>query len=266
MSRIAQQFQRSKQRGEIALWVYLTCGDPDLATTEALVLAAERAGANGIELGVPFSDPVADGPIIQRASERALRSGTTLEGILSLVVRLREKSGIPLLLFSYYNPILQRGLERFAQEANAAGVDGVLAVDLTPEEAGAYVKTLRGEGLDTVFLAAPTSTDRRLERIAACASGFIYVVSRTGVTGPREALSREIPGVVARLRRASALPVAVGFGISRPEHVRELAGLADGAVVGSAVVELIAEHERNDERIGAVEQFIWKLKAATRKD
>lgn len=266
MSRIEQQFQRSKERGEIALWVYLTCGDPDLAATEALVLAAVRAGADGIELGVPFSDPVADGPIIQRASERALRGGTTLEGILSLVARLRAKSEIPQLLFSYYNPILQYGLERFAQEARTAGVDGVLAVDLTPEEADVYVKTLRGAGLDTVFLAAPTSTSSRLERIAACASGFLYVVSRTGVTGPREALSQEIAEVVGRVRRASALPVAVGFGISRPEHVRELAGLADGAVVGSAVVEMIAGHANGDERIRAVEQFIRELKAATRKN
>lgn len=248
------------------MWVYLTCGDPDLVATEALVLAAERAGADGIELGVPFSDPVADGPIIQRASERALQSGTTLDGILLLVSRLRTKSEIPLLLFSYYNPIFQRGLARFADEARAAGVDGVLAVDLTPEEADAYVKALRSAGLDTVFLAAPTSTDGRLERIAACASGFIYIVSRTGVTGPRAALSEEIAAVIARVRRVSALPVAVGFGISRPEHVRELAGLADGAVVGSAVVELVAEHAGSEEGIGAIERFIRELKAATRKD
>lgn len=265
MSRIAAQFARCKERGENALWVYFTCGDPDLATTEALVLAAARAGADGVELGVPFSDPVADGPIIQRASERALRAGTTLEQILGLVTRLGRQTEIPLLLFSYYNPILQRGLESFAKAARAAGVDGVLVVDLTPEEADGFVKTMRVAGLDTVFLAAPTSTDERLQKIAASSSGFIYVVSRTGVTGPRESLSEEIRAVVGRVRRVSGLPVAVGFGISRSEHVRELAGVADGVVVGSAVVELISRDENSSARIAAVEDFIQKLKAATRK-
>lgn len=265
MSRIAKQFARLKERGETALWVYLTCGDPDLAASEALVLAADRGGADGIELGVPFSDPVADGPIIQRASERALRSGANLEQILGLVSRLRKRTEIPLLLFSYYNPILQHGLERFAGEASGAGVDGVLVVDLTPEEAEEYVRALRAAQLDTVFLAAPTSTNGRLQKIATCSSGFIYVISRAGVTGPRETLSQEIREVVRRVRAWSPLPVAVGFGISRPEHVRELAGVAEGVVVGSAVVARIAKHADSGERIAAVEGFLRELKAATRK-
>lgn len=264
MSRISAQFARCREQGELALWVYLTCGDPDLATTEELVLAVAEAGADGIELGVPFSDPVADGPIIQRASERALRAGVTLEQILAMVGQVRPKAEIPLLLFSYFNPILQRGLERFAEEARGAGLDGVLAVDLAPEESDDYVKTLHAAGLDTVFLVAPTSTDKRLEQIAACSSGFIYVVSRTGVTGPREALPQGLREVVARVRHASTLPVAIGFGIARPEHVRALVGVADGFVVGSAVVELI-EKEAGPMRVAAVRQFIKDLKGASRR-
>ncbi len=194
-----------------------------------------------IELGVPFSDPVADGPTIQRASERALRGGTTLAGVIELVKRIRTRSDVPLVLFSYFNPILQMGLEKFAGAAAAAGADGVLATDLTPEEAGEYRAAMHARGLDTIFLAAPTSTDARLAQIAACSTGFLYLISRMGVTGERNALSEELPELARRVRRFTKLPLAVGFGISQPAHVSVLGGIADAAVVGSA---LVAEIEK----------------------
>src|ERR1700733_5745519 len=199
--RIAQRFRALSDAGEMGLVAYITAGDPSLAATEKIVLAAAEAGADVIELGVPFSDPLADGPTIQRASDRALKSGTTLAGILGLVARLRRNTEVPIVLFSYFNPILQMGLEKFAAEAAAAGADGVLATDLTPEEAGEYRSILRAHHLDTIFLAAPTSTDARLAKIAAATSGFLYLISRTGVTGTRDALPEDLPAFVRRVRQ-----------------------------------------------------------------
>ncbi|HUJ82883.1 MAG TPA: tryptophan synthase subunit alpha [Candidatus Acidoferrales bacterium] len=260
--RIARRFAELARRGELGLVAYLTAGDPTLEATEKIVLAAAEAGADVIELGVAFSDPVADGPTIQRASERALKSGTTLAGILALVGRLRQKTDVPLVLFSYYNPILQMGLEKFAASAAAAGADGVLATDLTPEEAGDYRAILRAHGLDTIFLAAPTSTDKRLERIAAATSGFLYLISRTGVTGTRDALPEELPTLVRRARKATRLPIAVGFGISLPTHVSVLGGIADAAVVGSAIVAEIEKAATPAAAAAAVANLVRTLKQA----
>jgi tryptophan synthase alpha chain len=260
--RIARRFAELARRGELGLVAYLTAGDPTLEATEKIVLAAAEAGADVIELGVPFSDPLADGPTIQRASERALKSGTTLAGILALVGRLRQKTDVPLILFSYYNPILQMGLEKFAASAAASGADGVLATDLTPEEAGDYRAILRAHGLDTIFLAAPTSTDKRLERIAAATSGFLYLISRTGVTGTRDALPEELPALVRRARKATRLPIAVGFGISLPTHVSVLGGIADAAVVGSAIVAEIERAATPEAAAEAVANLIRTLKQA----
>jgi len=240
-TRIRRRFEDLGRRGEMGLVAFLTAGDPSLEATESFVLALDEAGADVVELGVPFSDPVADGPAIQRSSERALRGGTTLAGVLDLVESIRRKSDVPLVLFSYYNPVLQMGIERFSRRAADAGADGVLITDLTPEEARDYRRIVHAYGLDTIFLAAPTSTDERLARIAKVSSGFLYVISRTGVTGARESLPEDLPALIRRVRRASRLPVAVGFGISLPGQVSILGGLADAAVVGSALVQEIEQ-------------------------
>ena len=240
-TRISKRFGELRAGGELGIVAYITAGDPSLGATLRFVLALADAGTDVIELGVPFSDPLADGPTIQRASERALKSGTTLAGVLDLVRRIRESSQVPLVLFSYYNPILQMGLEKFASSAKAAGADGVLATDLTAEESEGYRNILSGHHLDTIFLGAPTSTDERLAKIAACSSGFLYLISRTGVTGAKDALPDDLPALLRRARAVTKLPLAVGFGISLPGHVSVLGGLADAAVVGSA---LVAEIER----------------------
>src|SRR3989449_4643915 len=235
-TRISKRFAELRASGELGLVAYITAGDPSLDTTLKFVLDLAGAGADVIELGVPFSDPLADGPTIQRASERALRAGTTLVGVLDLVRRTRRSSQVPLVLFSYYNPILQMGLEKFASSAAAAGADGVLATDLTPEEADDYRRILAAHHLDTIFLGAPTSTDERLAKIAACSSGFLYLISRTAVTGAKDAFPEDLPALIRRARAVTQLPIAVGFGISLPGHVSVLGGLADAAVVGSALV------------------------------
>jgi len=245
-SRIARQFAELRRDGNMGLVAYITAGDPSLDATERFVLALAGAGADVIELGVPFSDPVADGPVIQRASERALRGGTTLAGVLSLVKSLRAKTDVPIVLFSYFNPILQMGLEKFGDAAKAAGADGVLITDLTPDEGGEYRAVMSPRGLDTIFLAAPTSTDERLALIAQASTGFLYLISRTGVTGAKDQLAEELPSLARRVRQVTDLPIAIGFGISLPGHVSVLGGLADAAVVGSALVEEI-------ERAGTVE-------------
>jgi tryptophan synthase alpha chain len=252
-TRITARFNKLRDSGEMGLIPYLTAGDPSLAATESFVLALAGAGADVIELGVPFSDPVADGPTIQRAIERSLAAGTTLRGVLDLVRSLRAKTDVPLMLFSYYNPVLQMGLERFAADAAAAGADGALITDLTPEEAGDYRAAMRKHDLDTIFLAAPTSTDERLARIAEVSSGFLYVISRTGVTGAKDTLPDELPALIRRTRRATRLPIAVGFGVSLPVHVSLLGGLADAAVVGSALVE---EIERAGGSVDAASQAL----------
>jgi tryptophan synthase alpha chain len=241
-----------------ALVAYLTCGDPDLETTRAIVLAAIEAGADGIELGVPFSDPVADGPVIQRASERALQQGTSLARVLTLAAEIREQAqSTGLIVFSYLNPILRMGLEKFCKVARAAGVDGVLVTDLPVEEAGDYLRAMREHDLSPVFLAAPTSPEERLQRIAAASRGFVYAVSRTGVTGQRQRLAEDARKLVKRLRRVTKLPIALGFGISNAAQFAEVGEFADAVVVGSAIVETI---ERNRGREAeAVAAFVRGL-------
>jgi tryptophan synthase alpha chain len=261
-TRITARFGKLRDAGEMGLIPYLTAGDPSLAATESFVLALAAAGADVIELGVPFSDPVADGPTIQRAIERSLAAGTTLRGVLDLVRSLRAKTEVPLMLFSYYNPVLQMGLDRFAADAAAAGADGALITDLTPEESADYRAAMHKHGLDTIFLAAPTSTDERLARIAEVSSGFLYVISRTGVTGAKDTLPDDLPALIRRTRRATRLPIAVGFGVSLPTHVSLLGGLADAAVVGSALVEEIERASSVDAASQALAARVRLLKQA----
>jgi tryptophan synthase alpha chain len=262
--KIAQRFRELSGARELGLVAYVTAGDPSLEASEEIVLAAAAAGADVIELGVPFSDPLADGPTIQRASERAIRGGATLGGVIDLVRRVRAHSKVPLVLFSYFNPILQMGLEKFADQAAAAGADGVLATDLTIEEADDYRSILHARDLDTIFLVAPTSTDERLAKISEVTSGFLYLISRMGVTGTREALPEELPELATRVRRVTKLPIAVGFGISQPEHVKALAGIADAAVVGSALVAEIEKAATPKAAADAVAALVRSLKQAAR--
>jgi tryptophan synthase alpha chain len=264
-TRISRRFADLRASGELGLVAYITAGDPSLDATLQFVLALAEAGADVIELGVPFSDPLADGPTIQRASERALKSGTTLAGVIDLVGRIRRSSQVPVVLFSYYNPILQMGLENFAQAASKAGADGVLATDLTPEESFDYRRILAAHHLDTIFLGAPTSTDDRLAKIAAVSTGFLYLISRTGVTGAKDALPDDLPALIRRVRAVTQLPIAVGFGISLPGHVSVLGGLADAAVVGSALVSEIEKAESVEAASSALAERVRSLKqAATR--
>ena len=225
-----------------ALVAYLTCGDPDLRTTQEVALAAIEAGAEVIELGVPFSDPVADGPVIQRASERALRNRVSLEQVLKLAQDIRKESDAGLIIFSYLNPVMRMGLEKFTDEAVKAGVDGALITDLPVEEADDYLRLMRKRNLATIFLAAPTSTDERLKRIAEASTGFVYAVSRTGITGARQELAEDAQKLVKRLRKFTDLPIAVGFGIASPEHFATVAEFADAAAVGSAIVQTIQQN------------------------
>jgi tryptophan synthase alpha chain len=247
--RIAHRFARRKAEGKPALVAYLTAGDPTPAASPSLALALERGGADILELGVPFSDPVADGPVIQAASGRAIRAGTNVARVLEIAREIRAKSEIPVVLFSYMNPLLRYGFERLARDAREAGVDGCLLTDLSVEEAAEPVATLRAHGIDTVFLAAPTSTERRLRLVAEYSTGFVYVVSRTGVTGERDALAASAQALCAKLRALTDKPLAVGFGISRPEHVAAVASYADGAVVGSAIMRIIEEHGADSARL-----------------
>ena len=263
-TRIRSAFEALRSCGELGMVAYSTAGDPSVEATLKFVLALAEAGADVIELGVPFSDPLADGPTIQRASERALKSGTTLSRVIDLVHRIRLSSQVPLVLFSYYNPILQMGLEKFASAAANAGADGVLATDLTPEESEDYRRILAAHHLDTIFLGAPTSTDERLAKIAACSSGFLYLISLTGVTGAKDALPDDLPALIRRTRGVTKLPIAVGFGISLPGHVSVLGGLADAAVVGSALVSEIEKAPSVDAAALALGERIRALKQAAR--
>jgi tryptophan synthase alpha chain len=245
-----------------SLVAYVTCGDPDLATTRDVVLAAIDAGADVIELGVPFSDPVADGPVIQRASQRALHSGTTLADVLRLAAEIRQHAqSTGLIIFSYLNPILRMGMERFCKIARHAGVDGALLTDLPVEEADGYLREMRRSDLAAVFLAAPTSTDERLKRIAEASSGFVYAVSRTGVTGSRQQLPEDARKLVRRLRKYTKLPIAVGFGISTAEQFAAVGEFADAAVVGSAIVETIEGNPGTEAE--SVAEFIKQLSAVS---
>ena len=259
MGRITDSFTNLKREGKKGFIPFITAGDPDLVTTEKLLVTLARTGATLIELGVPFSDPLADGPVIQRASERALRNNFGLREILDTVARARTQIDIPIILFSYYNPLLQFGLKRLAEAAREAGLDGVLVTDLSPEEADEFESELRACDLDMIFLVAPTSTDERLKLVAERATGFIYAVSRAGVTGTRETVSAEAEKLVSRVRKFSELPVAVGFGISSAEQVADVHRYADAVVVGSAIV---AEMERlgdSPELVKGIEEFLTGL-------
>ena len=245
-----------------SLIAYVTCGDPDLATTREVILAAIDAGASVIELGVPFSDPLADGLVIQRASERALKQGVSLQHVLTLASEIREHSqSVGLVIFSYLNPVLRMGLAKFCQVARLAGIDGTLITDLPVEESAEYLREARKNDLATIFLAAPTSTDQRLKLIAQVSSGFIYAISRTGVTGARQHMTGDAQALVKRIRRFTKLPVAVGFGISTPEQFAAVGKFAEGAVVGSAIVHAI---EQNPGREAAtVAEFVRQLSAVS---
>jgi tryptophan synthase alpha chain len=241
-----------------ALVAYVTCGDPDLATTGELIMSTIEAGADAIELGVPFSDPVADGPVIQRASERALKHGTSLAQVLTLAAEIRQQAqSTGLIVFSYLNPILRMGLEKFCKVARAAGVDGVLVTDLPVEEGGEYLRAMRKYDLSPVFLAAPTSPDERLRRIAEASRGFVYAVSRTGVTGQRQQLAEDARKLVTRLRRVTKLPIALGFGISSAEQFAEVGQFADAVVVGSAIVQTVEKNRGQEAK--AVGDFVRGL-------
>lgn len=266
MGRITEAFQTLKSTGGKGFIPFITAGDPDLETTERLLIELSSAGATIIELGVPFSDPMADGPVIQRASERALKHGFGLQELLSMVARVRAHVATPIILFSYFNPLLQFGVEKLARSAKEAGIDGVLVTDLTPEEAGPFASELRSNDLDMIFLVAPNSTDERLELIAKQASGFIYAVSRAGVTGTRESLSAEAENLVNRVRRFSTLPVAVGFGISNHQQLADVQRYADAVVVGSAIVqelENVNDRELMPAHIGAFVRALLGVKGST---
>ena len=262
MSRLADTFTRIKAEGKApGLVTYVTAGDPDLHRTGGILRALDRSGADVLEVGVPFSDPLADGPVIQRATERALASRTTLKGVLGLIGGLRDELRAPIVIFSYANPILRLGAERFADRAREAGVDGVLVLDLPIEEADEFRSLLASRGIDTILLLSPTTTDERLRRAAMLGSGFLYAISRLGVTGARDAVADGAEEMVRRIRAASSLPVALGFGISKPEHVREVGRWADAAVVGSALVNVIAEAGASDDLNTRVEEYVRWLKS-----
>jgi tryptophan synthase alpha chain len=261
MSRLSEAFAQAKASGVPGLVTYVTAGDPSLARTADILRAIDRAGATVIEVGVPFSDPLADGPVIQRATERALASGTTLAGVLDLIAQVRAEIRAGIVVFSYANPIMRIGAEAFADRACAAGVDGVLVLDLPLEEAGEFKALLSSRGIDTILLLSPTTTDDRLAKAASVASGFLYAISRLGVTGARDQLADGVEEMVRRIRAVSSLPVAVGFGISKPEHVREVGRWADAAVVGSALVNVIAEAGASDDLGTRVEEYVRWLKA-----
>jgi tryptophan synthase alpha chain len=262
MSRLSEVFARLRREGRTGLVTYVTAGDPDLPRSAEIMKALDRAGADVIEVGVPFSDPLADGPVIQRATERALAAGASLSTVLDLVAGIRSVVSTPLVLFSYANPLLRMGLETFARRASAAGVDGVLALDLPIEEAGEFREILSVHGIDTIFLLSPTTTDARIRQAAALGRGFLYGISRLGVTGARDQVASGAEALVRRIRAQTDLPVALGFGISRPEHVAEVGAYADAAVVGSALVSLIAEAGASPQLTDRVEAYIGALKGA----
>ena len=261
MSRLQEAFSRIREQHAPGLVTYVTAGDPDLDRTAGILRALDRAGADVLEVGVPFSDPLADGPVIQRATERALAAGTTLSGVLDLLDAMRGELDAPIVIFSYANPILRLGAERFADRARGAGVDGVLILDLPIEEADEFRAMLAGRGIDTILLLSPTTTDDRLRRAAALGSGFLYAISRLGVTGARDTLAAGAQEMVRRIRSVSDLPVALGFGISRPDHVREVAQWADAAVVGSALVDVIAREGASRDLNTRVEEYVRWLKS-----
>jgi len=265
MSRIKNTFRKLKKKGEKALIPYIMAGDPDLATTKALILEMEKAGCDIMELGAPFSDPPADGPTIQKADLRALKNGTNLSDVLGLVADVRKESAIPLVLMTYYNLIFNYGEERFVSDAHAAGLDGLILPDLPPEEAGVLIPAAKEAGLDTIFLVAPTSTDERIRLVSRLSQGFIYYVSLTGVTGSAFGSQSSIEDAVRKIRAVSDKPVSVGFGISTPEQAAEVAGMgADGVIVGSALVKVMEEHLGSPELIPRAAGFVKALKQGLR--
>lgn len=264
MTRIADTFATLRARGEVGLVPFLTAGDPDLETSAALVREMVRRGADVIELGVPFSDPMADGPTLQRAAERALRAGTSLARVMDLVRSLRRSLDVPILLFGYYNPIWRYGVARFAADAREAGVDGVLCVDLPPEEADELKRETDRHDLDMIFLLAPTSSPDRERAVLRRARGFLYYVSVTGVTGARDRLPADLDARVRRVRAASPVPVGVGFGIASPEAARRVAGVADAAVVGSAIAQIVERAAGQPDLVARVGTFVGQLKTALR--
>ena len=259
MNRITQRFNELAARGETAFIPYITAGDPTLERTAQLVAELEKAGADIIEFGVPFSDPVADGVVNQEAAQRALKNNVSLHNIVALIKRLRETTQIPLVLFTYFNPVLAYGLEALAADAADAGVDGILCVDLPPEEAGDYKRLLDAKGIATVFLIAPTSTPERIKLIAQSSSGFVYYVSRTGVTGESADIAASVKDMVAQIKASTKTPVAVGFGISTPEQAAQVSGYADGVIVGSAIVRMIGELGDSDAMPISVGAFVKTL-------
>ncbi len=264
MNRIDQRFQDLKAEGKTAFIPYITAGDPTLAQTEEIVYALEEAGADIIEFGVPFSDPIGDGPVNQEAALRALKHHVTLKDVIGLIKTIRAKSQVAILIFTYYNPVLAYGLEAFAKDAAEAGADGVLCVDLPPEEADGYKAALDANDLRTVFLMSPTSTDQRIELIAKQSSGFIYYVSRLGVTGEQADLAADLEQAVGNIQKHTDTPVAVGFGISTPEQAKKVASMAQGVVVGSAIVRMIGELGESDETAPRVGAFVKSLVDATK--
>lgn len=265
MSRIAEAFRTARKDRRAALVAYFTAGDPTLGRTPELALALHRGGADVLELGVPFSDPIADGPTNQQAADRALASGATLEGVLAAVEIIRAEGDVPIVLFTYANPVFSYGIERFAEDAAAAGVDGVLFTDVPVEEMGRFAPTLKRCGLDPVLLVTPTSTRDRIKAASRRGEGFLYLVSRTGVTGARSELDAELAENIRTTKKLSRLPVAVGFGISSPAQVTEIAAQADGVVVGSAIVDRIARHGDGDDLADLVQRFITPLAEACRR-
>jgi tryptophan synthase alpha chain len=261
MTRLAGTFQRIRGNGHPGLVTYVTAGDPDLPRSADILRALDRGGADVLEVGVPFSDPLADGPVIQRATERALASGTTLAQVLDMVSGIRGELTAPVVIFSYANPILRMGTERFADRASAAGVDGVLVLDLPIEEADDFHGMMAARAIDTIFLLSPTTTDARIRKAASLGSGFLYAISRLGVTGAQDRIATGARDIVQRIRAATDLPVALGFGISKPEHVREVGRWADAAVVGSALVNVIAEAGASEDLPVRVEEYVRWLKS-----
>jgi tryptophan synthase alpha chain len=261
MSRLDAAFASLRSAGRPGLVAYVTAGDPDLARSADVIRAVDRGGADVIELGVPFSDPLADGPVIQRATERALAAGTTLSGVLDMAASLSGTVRAPLVLFTYANPVLRLGLDAFARRAAAAGVAGVLVLDLPPEEADEAHAAFRHHGLDTIFLLSPTTTPARIRRAAALGGGFLYGISRLGVTGIRDDVADSARELAARVRAETDRPLALGFGFSRPEHVRAVGQWADAAVVGSALVQVVAEHGRSADLADQVERYVRWLQS-----
>ncbi len=264
-TRISHAFDIAASENRAALVAYLTAGDPTPAHTAGLVLALARGGADLIELGVPFSDPIADGPVIQRGAERALKAGTSVAKVLDIAREIRKTSQVPLVLFTYLNPVMRYGLDALAKYAAAAGIDGCLLTDVSVEEAETYVHAMRAHGLDSVFLAAPTSTQRRRELVAKFSTGFVYLVSRTGVTGEQTSVSGEVGSLVADMRAVTSLPLAVGFGISNASQVAEVARVADGVIVGSAIVRFIEQHAASRDLEAKLEAFTRDLASGLKK-